>query len=307
MLSVAIILATYNGEKYISEQLDSLINQTVDDFVCYIHDDGSTDRTVQICQNYKKAYPEKFIILDYAPTGGAKNNFLSLMRQVNSDYILFCDQDDVWLPNKIEEMIRAVDGISEDFLAFSDLKIVDERLRIIENSFYQSTHVNVEKINYKNALIKGYIPGCTMMVNRGLLEKALYYHDIDNIKMHDWWLVLIALISDSRLVYVNKSLGLYRQHSANTIGAMNQSTIDRICFNMKRIINGTLKTEKKKNIMTPRRQAFELYEIGIGDETKREFVREFATIESKNKISRIIFYLKNFKDVYRMWWMLIWV
>ena len=307
MSDVAVLLATYNGDRFITEQLNSLLNQTYQDFVCYIHDDGSKDQTLQICQEYEKKYPSKFRILDYAPTGGAKNNFLSLMKNVDAELVMFCDQDDVWLPNKIEEMVESVKNVDGDFLAFSDLKIVDEQLNILEDSFYQATHVQVDAINYKNALIKGFIPGCTMMVSRGLVQKALLYKDDSNIKMHDWWLVIMALVNDTRMVFVDKPLGLYRQHSSNTIGAKDQSTADRIYFNLKRIVDGTLRTEKKKNLFTPRLQALELYETGVGAEDKRQFVREYADIGKRNKICRISFYLRNFQDVYRMWWMLIWV
>ena len=307
MSDVAVLLATYNGEKYIAEQLDSLLNQTYQDFICYIHDDGSKDQTIQICQEYKKMHPGKFKILDYAPTGGAKNNFLSLMKNVDAELVMFCDQDDVWLPNKIEEMMEAVRSAEGDFLAFSDLKIVDEQLNVLEDSFYQAMHIQVDKINYKNALIKGFIPGCTMMVNRELIQKALNYKNECNIKMHDWWLVIMALITDARMIFVNKQLGFYRQHSTNTIGAKEQSTVDRVRFNLKRILDGTLRVEKKKNLSTPRLQAQELYETGIGSEDKRQFVKQYAEIGKKNKISRIGFYLKNFQDVYRMWWMVLWV
>lgn len=307
MSNVAILLATYNGEKFIAEQLDSLLNQTYQDFICFIHDDGSKDNTVQICQVYEQKYPARFKILNYGPTGGAKNNFLSLMKHSEADYIMFCDQDDVWLPNKIEEMLSAVKNVNEDFLAFSDLKIVDEQLNVLSESFYENTHVAIDKIDYKNALIKGFIPGCTMMASRGLVQKSLQYSNSNNIKMHDWWLVLIALLTDTKLVYVNKPLGLYRQHSGNTIGAKDQAVADRIKFNAKRIIGGTIRAEKKKNIMTPRLQAQELYNLEIGNEIKRKFIKNYAEIGNKNKISRLIFYVKNFHNVYRIWWMLIWV
>ena len=307
MSNVAVLLATYNGERFIAEQLDSLLNQTYQDFVCYIHDDGSKDQTVQICKEYEKEYPDKFKILDYGPTGGAKNNFLSLIKNVDAELVMFCDQDDVWLPNKIEEMVGAVKNFNGAFLAFADLKIVDEKLNVQEESFYQAMHVQIDKINYKNALIKGFIPGCTMMVSRELIQKALNYKNDENIKMHDWWLVIMALVTDARMIYINKPLGLYRQHSSNAIGAKEQSTVDRVRFNLKRILDGTLRAEKKKNLSTPRLQALELYETGIGAEDKRQFVKQYAEIGKRNKISRIDFYLKNFQDVYRMWWMLIWV
>lgn len=306
MSKVAVLLATYNGEKYVADQLDSLFNQTFKNFTCYIHDDGSTDRTVQICEEYEAKYPEIFTMLRYESTGGAKNNFLSLMKHVDADKYLFCDQDDVWLPDRIEKMMKAVQNLEGDYLAFSDLKIVDEKLNILSDSFYSANHVAPENIDYKNALIKGFIPGCTMMANKNLVEKALRFQNADAIKMHDWWLVLIALMTESRLIYVKESLGLYRQHSANTIGAKNLSTIDRILFNVKRVLSGTLRAEKKKNLETPRLQAKELWRCGIGSVEKLSFVKEFAEIGNYNKLRRMVFYLRNFHHVYRLWWMVVW-
>ncbi len=307
MLKIAVLLATYNGEKYISEQLNSLISQSYKDFTCYIHDDGSKDQTVKICEEFEKKYPDLFKILHYDTTGGAKNNFLSLLEKVDADYYMFCDQDDVWLPNKIEKMVESTCDIKQDFLAFSDLKIVDEKLNILSESFYRESHVVVDNINYKNAMIKGFIPGCTMMFNHELAKKAMKFEDSNNIKMHDWWMVLVALNTDSRMVYIDCPLGLYRQHAENTIGAKNQSTADRVRFNIKRILNGTLATEKKRNITSPRIQAKELYNTGFGSKEKRDFVLKYVNIGDKNKLSRTLFYLKNFQNVYRMWWMLLWV
>lgn len=306
MSKAAVLLATYNGEKYISQQLDSLLDQSYKDFICYIHDDGSSDSTVSICEEYEKRYPDKFRILRYEPTGGAKKNFLSLMHRVSEDYILFCDQDDVWLPDKIEQMMSAIRHVKGDFLAFCDLKIVDENLHVISDSFFGANHMDPYKIDYKNALIKGFIPGCTMMVSRGLLLKALRYKDADRIKMHDWWLVLAALMAGMELVYVHKPLALYRQHSQNAIGAKDLSTVDRIIFNVKRIFNGTLRGEKKKNLESPRIQARELYECGLVPSDKRSFVKKFITIGSKKKPVRVFFYLRHFRHVYRLWWMAIW-
>lgn len=306
MSKVAVLLATYNGEKYITEQLDSLINQSYNGFVCYIHDDGSKDNTIRICEDYERRYPGTIRNLKYEVAGGAKNNFFSLMKRVNADYYLFCDQDDVWSSNRIEKMMDVVQDVDEDFLVFSDLKIVDEKLNVISDSFYDSNHVNPAFIDYKNALIKGFIPGCTMMASRGLIEKALNFHNPESIKMHDWWLVLTALMSDVKLIFLNESLGLYRQHSGNTIGAQNLSTKDRIVFNIKRFFSGTLGAEKKNNLETPRIQAKELYDCGIGSDERLLFVKKFAEIESKNKISRMWFYLRNFHHVHRLWWMAIW-
>lgn len=310
MFSVAVLLATYNGEKYISAQLESLVNQSYKNFVCYIHDDGSTDQTVSICKEFCSRHREQFVFLDYPKTGGAKNNFFSLMKHVEADYIFFCDQDDYWLPEKIHKMVEAVCNAQKGMngcLVYSDLKVADERLKVTDESFYRLTHVRTKSIDYKNSLVKGFIPGCSMMIDKILLNKANQYRNIQNVKMHDWWIVIVACLTGANVVYVPESLVLYRQHSNNTIGAKNLSTFDRIKFNLNRIWTGELKAAKKQNIETPRQQAKELFETGFGSEEKRAFLKQFYDIGSKNKFSRIFFYLQNFWNVYRLWWMVLWV
>ena len=113
-MSLAILLATYNGEKFLPEQMDSLFSQTYADFVIYAHDDGSTDQTVGILRQYEKKYPEKLVILEYEPQGGAKNNFYSLMQRIDADYYMFCDQDDVWHPEKIEKTLKKILELEDD-------------------------------------------------------------------------------------------------------------------------------------------------------------------------------------------------
>ena len=98
---IAILMATYNGAKYLREQIDSLLAQTCQDWHLFIHDDGSSDDTMSIVNQYIETHPDKITILDYPSQGGACKNFLSMLEQVDSSYYTFCDQDDVWLPSWI--------------------------------------------------------------------------------------------------------------------------------------------------------------------------------------------------------------
>ena len=106
---IYILLATYNGEKYLKEQLDSLFEQTNQHWTLWIHDDNSKDNTVNIIKKYKSKYPDQIEFLDDdISTGGAKENFTYLLDNINDDYdyIMFCDQDDVWLEDKIEITLK---------------------------------------------------------------------------------------------------------------------------------------------------------------------------------------------------------
>ena len=132
--TTAILLATYNGEKFLREQLDSLLQQTYSDWTLYIHDDGSTDSTKEIIKEYEQKY-ENITMLRYPSQKGAKNNFMSLLERVEANYYLFCDQDDVWRKDKVEKEMARMMVLEKDFpgkpvLVFSDLYVVDINLNI---------------------------------------------------------------------------------------------------------------------------------------------------------------------------------
>ena len=126
---IYILLATYNGEKYFSEQIESLLSQTYQDWKLWIHDDGSKDNTVKIIKDYANKYPEKIVFLDDdISCGGAKENFTYVLNNIdkNFDYIMFCDQDDLWLPNRIELFLNEVkiqekNNPNLPLVSFSDL------------------------------------------------------------------------------------------------------------------------------------------------------------------------------------------
>ena len=128
-------MATYNGEKYLREQVDSIISQTCQDWHLYIHDDGSKDSTIAIIKDYICQYPDSITLLDYPPQGGACKNFLSMLDKVEAPYYMFCDQDDVWLPEKIalslEEMKRQ-EALhpQKPVVIHTDLHIVDDKLTV---------------------------------------------------------------------------------------------------------------------------------------------------------------------------------
>jgi glycosyltransferase involved in cell wall biosynthesis len=111
-VSVQILLATYNGARFLREQLDSLFNQTFQDFTVLIRDDGSTDNTVQIIEEYNQKFPNKITLLeDSFKNVGATQNFGILLENATADYIFFCDQDDIWVKHKIEKSLQKIQSL----------------------------------------------------------------------------------------------------------------------------------------------------------------------------------------------------
>ena len=220
---ITIALASYNGEKYIGEQLDSLINQyTGCDFRIVVSDDCSSDRTFEILRRYEEKYPEKIHVQQNdKPTGSAQGNFFKLLREIDDDYVMLCDQDDVWLEDKVQltyERMKQLEmeyGSKTPLLVFSDVMVTDEKLNIISDSMaaYQKTAPRHNRLN--NYLVQNNIIGCTVMINRELLKYMEYEPQV--CMMHDWWLGLLAS-AFGHIAYLEKPLMKYRQHEGNQMG-----------------------------------------------------------------------------------------
>lgn len=218
---IDILLATYNGSKYLAEQLDSLFNQNFKDFKVLIHDDGSTDNTVEIIKNYKNKYPNQIIWFDDGIiTKSACNNFAHLLSKSTSKYIMFCDQDDVWLNNKIQKTYDVLSKIEQEnsnkpILVFSNLEVVDASL--ISNGITMFDLVQYKKKNSLFDLMVGnYVTGNTVMINKICKEHILPFSN--NVIMHDWWIALIAT-HYGKVYGIDECLTLYRQHEHNVCGA----------------------------------------------------------------------------------------
>ena len=225
MNTIAILLTTYNGEKYITELLASLENQSNSAFDLFIRDDGSTDRTIERILAFQSHSDLSIMLLPKGENIGASQNFAYLLQYALGHeqyrYFMFCDQDDVWLPYKIEQTLNAMieAEISNPFtplLVHTDLQVVDENLDLIYNSYWSYQNIDPAYDRLNHLLIQNVITGCTVMINRTLAEITLPIPK-DAI-MHDWWLGLIAT-SLGKIESLQQSTVKYRQHSANDIGA----------------------------------------------------------------------------------------
>ena len=222
---IAILLATYNGEKYISEQLESILAQTFQDYTIYIHDDGSTDNTIGIIGGYVEQYPKKIKLLeDSQRHRGPRYSFMWLLQQVDCDYYMFCDQDDVWLKDKIQLSLDKLRKLEENnpqkaALVHTEMKIVDENLNMISESLYATMRIKpsiVDTFRFMGVCSCG--PGCTMIFNNKAKSLSLDYDNLDGIPMHDWW-VAINTVKNGVVGFLKTPTMLYRQHSQNTVGS----------------------------------------------------------------------------------------
>ena len=217
---VTILLAVYNGEKYLTEQLESLLGQTFDDIKIVVRDDGSTDNSINVIKDFCNKYPKKIFCISGEPTGGAKQNFAALLDSCDDEYIMFCDQDDVWVPDKVEKTLNAMQSAeagdkSTPVLVHTDLMVVDETLNVISNSFFDFQKLSYN-MNLPQLMVQNNVTGCTVMINRALKEKCgAIPHEC---AMHDWWLALVAT-AFGKIEFLKQPTIMYRQHSGNQVGA----------------------------------------------------------------------------------------
>ena len=222
MEKIAILLATYNGEQYLAQQIDSLLSQTYKGWTLYIHDDGSTDKTASIIDSYCDKH-DNISSMDYPPTGGAKNNFLSLLQRIEADYYMFCDQDDIWDEKKIEIEIDRMHEMESTYgdiplLVFSDLRVVDNALNEMSPSMWREGGVNPEYLcSFDKGSVFEFVTGCTMLFNDK--AKRCVSFNANKALMHDSWIACCVLKANGIINGINKPLVNYRQHGDNTLGA----------------------------------------------------------------------------------------
>ena len=219
-MEIAILLTTCNSSEFLEPLLRSVQSQTCKAWQLYVRDDGSEDDTPDILLRYAGS-DRRIHVLDDGEKRGAMNGFMWLLQQVEADYYMFCDHDDVWKRNKIEltldKMLEAPDVHDRPLVVHTDLEVVDRQLECLEDSFWHSQHVSEKEFNDKYYhLVYNNVTGCTMMINRRAKEVSLPLHPC--AKMHDSWITASVLWNGGRVLAVHEQTVLYRQHGKNTIG-----------------------------------------------------------------------------------------
>lgn len=234
---VEILLATYEGENYITPLLESLIHQTYSNLRILIRDDGSKDSTTSILKKFTRLYPEKITLIEDGKSLGVKGNFAELLSQSSANYVLFSDQDDYWLPHKVEltiDQLKKMEesyGVDSPLLVHTNLNVVDNRLNSIHNSFWDFAKINPNFFQLNRLLVQNCVTGCTMALNRALIN--LSYPIPQDALMHDWWIALLAT-SFGQINYIEQPTILYRQHQSNTLGAVKPN----LWLTFKKLISG---------------------------------------------------------------------
>ncbi len=211
MEKVQILLSTYNGEKYLRQQLESLLNQTYTEIEVLIRDDGSTDDTVHILEEYAQHYHN--ITFYQGKNIGVIQSFMELLRKSSDEaaYYAFCDQDDEWMPEKIERAVKTIKDETKPALYCSETYLTDENLNVLHKD------EKMARPSLGNALVQNICTGCTAVMNHDLrnIVKDTYP---EHIVMHDWWFYLMASVY-GHVYYDEEAYIKYRQHGNNEFGA----------------------------------------------------------------------------------------
>ena len=228
---IVVLLSTYNGEKYLREQIDSILNQKSSHQVdLIVRDDGSNDGTIEILKFYEEKYPEK-VKVNLKENIGYINSFFELIRGAEGyDYYALSDQDDIWLEDKIETAIEACEACAYNgpLLYGSSSFLVNDKLEIMGE-----TQKNLKGITWDNLLIQNFFPGHTQVFNEALCKLLKREVDCSKIYVHDFWITYMAFLH-GKVIFDNQSHTYYRQHGTNTVG-FGKNTVEWIVERLKRI------------------------------------------------------------------------
>lgn len=279
---VTILMSSYNGEKYITEQIESLVQQTYPNIQILIRDDGSSDNTINIIKKFQEKYNN--IKLIEGENLGFINSFFELLKiSEKSDYYAYCDQDDVWMKDKIE---RAV-----SFLKKEPKEIP---LLYFSNSDYYDTDMNFlataerEKIyNFRNSLVECVTQGMTMVINE-TTRNTIVENKPEHCLYHDWWTYMICS-GFGKIIYDNKSLVKYRRHN-KSVTVEGKNFIELFIFRVKKFLIG----DSLKQIKLQWKDFERFFYKNLNDENK-ELLKLFTHKYNLFIALRKIFYPKRFR------------
>lgn len=222
MNSILVLMSTYNGEKYLKEQIDSVLSQKNVNLSILVRDDGSNDDTLSILNEYKKKKALNYYVGENI--GPAKSFMDLIIKAPKFDYYAFCDQDDVWLPNKLEKAISKLKNVKGSALFYHGMDLVDSSLN--KYDYYFQKKKNSESIAY-SCLFGSEIAGCTMVFNDSLLKMVKHYSP-KFITMHDSWIHRVCLCVNGTIICDETSYIKYRQHDNNVVGIKKRKLLKKL-------------------------------------------------------------------------------
>lgn len=285
---VDILLATYNGERYIREQIESIINQTYSNWRLVVSDDGSQDNTLKIVDTLADRDSRITVVQSRNKIGGAAGNFFGLLSYVESPYVMFCDQDDVWDVDKISvslDKMKCLEkrfGEKDSLLVFTDSRVVNQQLSELNSSFVSTLGYKPNSISLVQAVCGNIAQGSTMLMNHSLVERiAGNYPDFH---YHDWWVFMVALAT-GHVGYIDRATMSYRQHENNEIGANSTTFVSWVKHLIEdpKVFRGISSRTKAIHERIAKRAKMVL--LNIGDELSKEDKKAIMCLATISELS----------------------
>lgn len=300
---IDVLLATYNGEKYLKEQLDSILNQTYQNIQLIISDDCSKDNTRKILKEYEQKDSRVKVYYQNENLGCIKN-FEFLLKKVENEVYMLSDQDDIWMPEKIEKTYEHLEKEKVD-LVFCDLEVVDSKLQTIHPSFNDfmklsrkiEKYIHTDKINY----LYNCVTGCTLMARKKWIDKILPLPTKSKYVLHDHWIGLIISL-EGKLAYLPEKYIQYRQHENNEVGTKKIShqfkqlkQVRELFIHVKLEVFGTYVEQKEKFPKDLQQFNQKVYEYFSMLEKKKNFnFKGWSIFHRLYKTETCIYYIENF-------------
>lgn len=298
MNRVDILIATYSGEDLIEDQLASVLKQSYNNIRLIIRDDGSTDGTEEIIKSYAEKYSDRIVVIEdnYGHLGAAQN-FSKLLEYTDADYIMFCDQDDIWFHTKVEKTLNKmielenIYGKLKPILVHTDLIVVDQKLNILSESFWKYQHLNPKEKRLNSLLLQNNITGCTVMVNKALRDLSATVPQ--EAMMHDQWCGLIAS-TFGIIDYLSEPTIFHITHDKNTIGVeayapfklflgrVKKNLYDRTCKNFLK------KIEQTKQLLNRYNDLFSQSEF----REQSKIIQNFIRLKKATRLNRLKILIK---------------
>ena len=221
-LVIEVVLPTFNGAAYLAEQVASIHQQTLRPQRLLVRDDGSSDGTQALLAELQQNYGAWLHLLPSENNLGCSANVNRLLEATEAPYVALADQDDVWLPHKLEASLALLQqmerrhGIEQPLLVHSDLTLIDVDGHALGCTYLQRQRLDPLRASPEHLLFTNVVTGCTVLLNRALLNQALPIPS--EALMHDWWLALVAS-HQGQITFLSDPTVLYRQHGANVLGA----------------------------------------------------------------------------------------
>ena len=292
---VSVLMATYNGELYVAEQIDSLLRQSWSNWTLYVRDDGSSDDTLAILDRYAG---EHYSRIRMVPSDGNRlgvdGNFARLLEIADGPYFMFCDQDDIWLTEKIEKSVQCLRSLEEQtppgtpLLVYTDLRPADGNLRPLGTSMWRYGKHDPESGKRLNRLLlQNMVYGCTILMNEALKRAALPI-PVDAVT-YDWWFSSVAACLGSS-DYVAEPTLIYRLHGRNTVGATSWGA-RYIWSKMIRFFDPGGPIESLQQGQRQAGALLDRYGERLGDD-QRELLKAYATLGAHGFLARRMTLLK---------------